>query len=159
MAGRNGATPAGDIIRLGDLTIRTERLTVERDGEEVILFAYPDHPTCPGRVRSAVQAARDRYRIATGLGTAEYRDDPLAWSDHVEDLLLAIIRGLTPEEAAAISGQPDKYTLIFNFLGWWTQRAEDDADNPPVEGEVSPERSTTELSSPNSTSSTEPVTG
>lgn len=160
MAGRNGHTPAGDIIRLGDLTIRTQRLTVERDGEEVILFAYVDHPTCPGRVRSNVQAARDRYRLATGLGTEEYADDPIAWTDHVEDMLLAIVRDLTPEEAASLSGQPDKYTLIFTSLGWWsTQMTESGAKDPQAVGEESPEKPTTEVSSPNSTSSTESTTG
>lgn len=135
-----------EILRYGDLTSEKRPvMSVERNGEEVVLRGFVDGKRCPASVRSQISAAR-----------REWAADPTQanWYTFVRAHLLAVVDGLEDGEADVLAGDADEHRPILEKLGWWREADDEDTDVIPL---AEARTSTTDPSSPISSTPTEPA--
>jgi hypothetical protein len=158
MAERNGTALAFGQRRRLRVVPETHEYEVERGDEVTVLTGYVAGDRCPVPVSIEVQAAVDAYNaIITAIDPQKpdltaYRRAQLTQR---RDILLAVLRGLTHEEADVMAADGGDWQDILVELGWWNapaaEDAEEDADDPEAE---EARASTTDASSPASASTT-----
>lgn len=148
--------PTGKSFRLLRTRPRTCEFPVERDGEVVKLTGYYAGDTCPIWVTIEVQAAVDAYTeagAAIDRTTTRLGDWIGPAMRQRQQILCAVIHGLTEEEAAVMAADGGDWQEVLVELGWWKVDAEAtaDDDDPEAMGEAD---STSDASSPGSASTT-----
>lgn len=149
----------GTILRLGDLTARTQPIAIERNEQEIILLGYVDGNRCPVHVKAEFAAARRIWVEQTAAGSDAYVHNDPAWRVFLRDALLATIRGLEFGEAEVLASDDVLSNDVLVALGWF--RIPEAVPDPEATGMVEPEpTSTTETSSHDSPGSTPaPISG
>jgi hypothetical protein len=140
MADRNGTSVR--VLSLGDLSPRTRKIEIVRDGETVYLDGYVEGRRCPASVKVAVAAASDPVMELPDDASRGVKE--AAWLEYLRTKLMAVVRGLEWNEADVLAGDPDQATSVLAELGW-EQSDEPETADPEVKGEA--ESSTTDQSS------------
>jgi hypothetical protein len=148
MPGTNGH---GDVLCLGDLTPRTRRVEILRDGQLYVLQGYVYGPRTPGRIKVQIDSHRTELiaKIADLVDPApldDAADDSAKFKymlandrnsvirntahiEFVESVLGTLIVGLEQNEAVQLAGDEDHAKAVLQELGFY--RPEDGVESAP----------------------------
>ncbi len=163
MPDQNGTAVAASSRRRLRVSPAFIEYEIERDGEIVVLQGYKAGDACPIWVTIEVQAATDRYQEAVeAIADGEKRLGKYL-QPHLEqrrDILVAVMRGLTEQEASIMAAEGGDWQPILVELGWWKVDATDaPADEDDADPEAAGGASTTDDSSPDLVSTSPAKTG